>query len=432
MVAQAPGEGLDSPYPLKSQFQRYVLPGLIILTIAISLIMGKGSTWLTQNIYLQVSENRAASIDVALKNETAASWDLLQRNKNPQAVFETPEGRILLDAIRKEVRKVRELGLSHLKIYGDGGLILFSTEENEIGTSDPSEGYLDASNGVRSLIEKELPDGTLLYELYVKVPDNTHGTVMELYEPVDYLDAIVEQVIIPAIIFPIAVLLLVGGMMYRLVFNAQADINYRTDLITRFRNRLQRLVSDEAVSALRSTTDDGAVASHRVRATILFSDIRGFTDFCEHETPERIVSFLNTSLGIVIDAVHQHSGNVDKMIGDAVLAYFHGEDAVDQALLAAKEAQANMARADLSRGIGIGIYSGDVIIGTVGTAERMDFTIIGDTVNVASRLCSHAKIGEIIIDLGSLSTSQTEVMGTTEEEVHVKGREEALNIMRLT
>jgi hypothetical protein len=114
---------LDSPYPLKSKFRRLVLPGLILLTLAIGLTMGKGSSWLTQRIYLQISENRAATIERALKEENAAEWNALQSSKSPHSIYKSPNGQLLLQTLRREVK---ELGLSHLKIYSDGGLIIFS------------------------------------------------------------------------------------------------------------------------------------------------------------------------------------------------------------------------------------------------------------------------------------------------------------------
>ncbi|MBT6530125.1 MAG: adenylate/guanylate cyclase domain-containing protein [Betaproteobacteria bacterium] len=418
---------LDSPYPLKSKFRRLVLPGLILLTLAIGLTMGKGSSWLTQRIYLQISENRAATIERALKEENAAEWNALQSSKSPHSIYKSPNGQLLLQTLRREVK---ELGLSHLKIYSDGGLIIFSSEEQQIGTFDPSDGYKAAVKGIRTLVEKKRPDATMLYELYVKIPDTEFNTVMELYEPVDYLDAISLQVILPAIILPVSVLLLLGWTMNRLVFNAQADIDHRTDLINEFRNRLQQLVSDEAVSSLRSSTGKGEVASRRIKATILFSDVRGFTDYCEAETPENVVSFLNKSLGIVINAVHHHSGDVDKMIGDAVLAYFQGDDAEVRALRAAQEALRDIIQAEHPRGVGIGIYSGDVVVGTIGTTDRMDFTIIGDTVNVASRLCSAAKEGEIVIDLNSYHAAKTETSQLS-EKVHVKGKNKEIEVVRI-
>ncbi|SCA55899.1 putative Adenylate/guanylate cyclase [Candidatus Terasakiella magnetica] len=416
----------EAPYPLQNRFRRIILPSLLFLTVLIGFIMSNGSTWLTEKIYLEISENRAAVIHRALSEKDHQAWENLQVSNTPNEIYDTAKGEHLLHTLRDEVK---ELGLSHLKVYGQNGLLLYSSEEAQIGTLDLSKGYLNALNGVRTLVEKQRPDGHKLYELYVKVPDTTHPIVMELYEPVDYLDGITLKVIIPATLIPVSILVLLALGMNRLVRHAQADINYRTDLLNEFRLRLQRLVSNEAVETIRSTTGKGEVASRRVRASILFSDVRDFTDFCERETPENVVAFLNQSLGIVIEAVREQGGDVDKMIGDAVLAHFQGEKAEERALKAAKKALEDTKMSNLPRGIGIGIYTGDVVVGTVGATNRMDFTVIGDTVNVASRLCSAAEQGEIVIE-GHEEHIMSKQYSHNVEQITVKGREEPLNISR--
>ncbi|NVK19647.1 MAG: adenylate/guanylate cyclase domain-containing protein [Methylocystaceae bacterium] len=382
-MASSEDSVFEAPYPLQSRFRKIILPSVLFLTVLIGVIMSNGSSWLTEKIYLEISENRASIIHRALSDKDRQAWESLQESMSPKDVYATPQGQRLLNTLRDEVK---ELGLSHLKVYGKEGLLLYSSEEDKIGTLDPSTAYKQALKGVRSIVEKILPEGHKLYELYVKVPATTHPVVMELYEPVDYLDAITLKVIIPATIVPVAVLVFLAIAMNRLVYHAQSDINYRTNLLTEFREKLQRLVSNEAVETIRASAGKGDVTSRRIRATILFSDVRGFTDFCENETPENVVSFLNQSLGIVIDAVREQDGDVDKMIGDAVLAHFQGDEAEGRALKAARHALLKTKEANLPRGIGIGIYTGDVVVGTIGAANRMDFTVIGDTVNVASRL----------------------------------------------
>lgn len=418
----------EAPYPLQSRFRKIILPSLLFLTVLIGFIMSNGSSWLTETIYLEISENRASVIHRALSGKNHRAWGDLQVSTTPNDLYATTQGKHLLHTLRDEVK---ELGLSHLKVYGQDGLLLYSSEEEQIGTLDPSTGYMNALKGIRTLVEKTRPDGHKLYELYVKVPDTKHSIVMELYEPVDYLDGITLKVLIPATLVPVGVLVLLAFGMNRLVHHAQTDINYRTDLLAEFRERLQRLVSNEAVETIRSSTGKGDVTSRRVRATILFSDVRGFTDFCEDETPENVVAFLNQSLGIVIDAVRDHGGDVDKMIGDAVLAHFQGEDAEKRALKAAQQAIAKTKDVNLPRGIGIGIYTGDVVVGTVGAANRMDFTVIGDTVNIASRLCSAAKEGEIVIDAMSFKATKSNRIEGISEKIQVKGRSTPLEVLKI-
>jgi len=145
-----------------------------------------------------------------------------------------------------------------------------------------------------------------------------------------------------------------------------------------------------------------------------------------------VVWFLNELMGIQVAAVEAHGGDVDKMIGDALLARFDGRDAEARALAAARDVQAELARANLPRPVGIGVYTGEVISGAVGSARRRDFTVIGDGVNVAARLCSAAAAGEIVADADTLATAG----GTAadgfgpEEAISVKGRREPVRVRR--
>ena len=108
---------------------------------------------------------------------------------------------------------------------------------------------------------------------------------------------------------------------------------------------------------------------------------------------------------IMVGAITRAGGDVDKLIGDAVLARFQGADAEARAIGAAREAIRLLDQADLPRGVGIGIYTGEVISGTVGSADRMDFTVIGDTVNLAARLCTAASRGEIVADTDTVTAA---------------------------
>jgi len=138
-------------------------------------------------------------------------------------------------------------------------------------------------------------------------------------------------------------------------------------------------------------------------ATILFSDIRDFTSLCESKAPEAILGFLNHYLSEVSAAIEEHKGVVDKYIGDAVIALFgapvSSEHDVNNALLAALAMRSRveqMNKASRSSGTpelktGIGIHTGDLVAGNLGFLNRMNYTVIGDTVNLASRLESLTK-----------------------------------------
>jgi adenylate cyclase len=171
----------------------------------------------------------------------------------------------------------------------------------------------------------------------------------------------------------------------------------------KLRRLFQRYVSPEVVSQLLERPEKLVLTGEARDVTILFSDIRGFTTLSEHLRPEEVVSRLNRYFAVMIEAIHRHGGMVDKFIGDAVMAVFgapladrlHPDHAV-QAALDMLSALEKLNRQWAEEGIapfqiGIGLHSGEAVVGNVGSPERLDYTAIGDVVNTASRLESMTK-----------------------------------------
>ncbi|NOR14974.1 MAG: FHA domain-containing protein [Candidatus Aminicenantes bacterium] len=150
-------------------------------------------------------------------------------------------------------------------------------------------------------------------------------------------------------------------------------------------------------------------ASERVEeASVLFSDVRGFTKLSAKMEPEQVVKMLNDMFHDLTPITLKYNGTVDKYMGDAILAVFGCPDPDelqwDHAVQAALEMQAAIQKLQTSRWedssafrIGIGIHCGPVIHGFIGARERMEYTVIGSTINVASRYCDAASPGEILI-----------------------------------
>jgi adenylate cyclase len=145
-------------------------------------------------------------------------------------------------------------------------------------------------------------------------------------------------------------------------------------------------------------------------ATVVFCDLSGFTHFCEHHEPAAVGTLLNSYLATMSEVVFAHGGTVDKFIGDAVMCIFGAPfSAADDAVRAVKCAQAmrRQFRSLVASGalgepakkldVHIGINTGPVMAGTVGSARRMEYTALGDTVNIAARLESIAKTGQIVL-----------------------------------
>jgi adenylate cyclase len=145
-------------------------------------------------------------------------------------------------------------------------------------------------------------------------------------------------------------------------------------------------------------------AGERLRVAVLMCDLRGFTTFSEGRSPEAVVDALNRWFGVAVPIVHAHGGAVDKFIGDGMLAVF-GLDVPEGAADRAVEAARALVRAarqlaeetGVPLRLGAAVHVGPVVAGTIGSSERMEFTVIGDTVNTAARLESLTK--EVGVDV---------------------------------
>ena len=167
--------------------------------------------------------------------------------------------------------------------------------------------------------------------------------------------------------------------------------------------------------------------SQRIEATILFSDIRGFTALSNQLTDEDLVSLLVTCLHQQATVIKAAEGTIDKFIGDAVLAVFEGEDSEQKAVRAALDIQEVTARLNaeglfpLPVGIGIGIASGSLMLADIGSEDRRERTIIGTVVNLASHLCAVAQKNEVVVSESVVQALQGRVHVGSTRTVELKG-----------
>ncbi|HEX5101523.1 MAG TPA: adenylate/guanylate cyclase domain-containing protein [Polyangiaceae bacterium] len=182
-----------------------------------------------------------------------------------------------------------------------------------------------------------------------------------------------------------------------------------------------------------------------VPVTVLFSDIRSFTAISERMEPPALLDFLNEYFSGMVESVLNHQGVVDKFIGDAIMAVFGApvpqpDDAL-QAVKAALEMQARLAKINenfRARGLpeirtGIGLHSGQVVAGNMGHVERMEYTVIGDAVNLASRLESMTKElkCDVILSEDLYKQVEADIVAEPLQRIKVKGREQDVMVYRL-
>ena len=223
--------------------------------------------------------------------------------------------------------------------------------------------------------------------------------------------------------------------------NAELAQTIEQEAVTRA--ELSRFLSKAVAEAVIRGDVDLMRRGQQAEISVLFADIRGFTSMAEAEDPQETVAMLNAFFTAMADVVFRHSGNLDKFIGDCVMAVWgppsaHPDDAA-RALRAALEMQQEVNELNDRRvavgkkpiEVGIGVNTGTAVVGYMGSAERHEYTAIGDSVNVASRLCGLARGGDV---LASEATVQRAGDGFKLQALpvsQVKGKEKGVNTFRV-
>lgn len=170
------------------------------------------------------------------------------------------------------------------------------------------------------------------------------------------------------------------------------------------RVELMKFVSHSTMSAIQNAERTGMErGGQRVRVSVIFTDIRGYTEFSERVPPETVIEVLNSYFDVQTELVERFKGDVDKFVGDALVAVFEGEGMEGRAVQCAvgiTEAMVRLLEQHPEHGlhVGIGVASGEVVMGAMGARDRMDFTVLGSTVNLSARLCSKAAPDQVLID----------------------------------
>ncbi|MBQ2528762.1 MAG: adenylate/guanylate cyclase domain-containing protein, partial [Treponema sp.] len=225
----------------------------------------------------------------------------------------------------------------------------------------------------------------------------------------------------------------------------KGKLKFERNIRKAFSRFVPEQIIDELVEDVASNAGSDKVGVGEKRdVAILFSDIRSFTNISEHNEPEVIVAFLNRYFTTMCTIIKKHGGTIDKFIGDAIMALFGApvsyEDNARRAVAAAyemREALSSVPLEDLvlpdgmKFNIGIGIHYGDVIVGSIGSSDKTDYSVIGDNVNLASRLEGLTKTyGSMIL----VSQAVKDDIGSDEfvfrplDDVKVKGKAKAVPI----
>ena len=216
--------------------------------------------------------------------------------------------------------------------------------------------------------------------------------------------------------------------------------NVFNQMILSLREKLlmEKYLSQPTVQSIKEHRDvtQLKLGGERKYVTALFSDARGFTSLSEKMSPEEVVRLMNVYLNLQAKVIHQFGGTIDKFVGDEVMAIFEGRGNEINAVRAAVEIQsycralnaARTAAGEKTISIGIGLNNGEVVMGNMGSEDHMDYTVIGDNINVAARMCGIAQPGMVLV-----SKAIAEVIGEQAQlkDLHpviVKGKDQPIGI----
>ncbi len=222
-----------------------------------------------------------------------------------------------------------------------------------------------------------------------------------------------------------------------------ARLAHKIEFEARTRAQFQRFFSPGMVQQVveGKLKLDGVGEAREV--TVLFADIRGFTAMTEKADAHQIVELLNDYFEVMVEVLFRYDGTLDKYVGDEIMALFgvpvSRDDATELAVECALEMQTALTEFNRTRtaenqaplSVGIGINTGTCVYGAIGSSKTLQYTVIGDTVNTASRLCSLAKPGEIICSENTIAKVQGKVRAVELPKVRVKGKHDELTVYRL-
>jgi adenylate cyclase len=217
-----------------------------------------------------------------------------------------------------------------------------------------------------------------------------------------------------------------GSVAFYLRFREQWKLRQQ------IKKQFEHYLDPRQVKRLQKDPDLLKLGGEKRRCTFLFTDVRGFTALSETLPPEEVTKIMNKALTIQSDAVQKHNGMVDKYIGDAMMAIFNAPLDLQHheqiAVKCAKEIQENIIKADIGVAIGVGVNTGEAVIGNMGSDTRFDYSAIGDAVNTAARLESATKEAGVNILIGAETEKYCGVSLKPLKPIKVKGKEKALKI----
>ena len=342
--------------------------------------------------------------------------------------------------------KTPETNLTEMNVQGKFVFVGFTAAGIErqlatpVGLLEPHK--IQAALAESILLETpNIPDYRLFAELSILVVSGllvailtgflgiTTGLVsaLTIFSGVAYLGwSFIQQNLLIDVTWTLISLFLIAAQQFYLNFRTQFKLRQQ------IKKQFSTYLDPRQVARLQKNPELLRLGGERRSCTIMFTDVRGFTSMSEKLEPEEVIEIMNKALTIQADAVKANEGMVDKYIGDAMMAVWNApvdvEDHEQKAIKTALQIRHAMQEAQLDIEIGIGINSGEVVAGNMGSASRFEYSVLGDACNLAARLESSCKtVGKNLV-IGEATISKYEGEVTELESILVKGKEKPVKI----
>lgn len=404
---------IDRPFPLLKRFALYVLPLLIVGAVGLSLSLRE---MIATGIEAFQAEQDQANAKIVLR---------LVYGEDLQGPSDRSAG--AAPAVSSEaLRELEELGIACLSVMSREGEALLETGLADVDCRlPPLASFAEIGATGRPLLKENIVlPGYWTTLAALPGPPSSPELLAAVSRPSGKLEFAVGLLSLDRALLFGGVLLVASLLGLWLVYRAQRVIDAAFETQGQVRSRMQRLLSKSA----RRTALSGIPTAIRHDAVTMFADLRNFSGYAESADVEQTALLVDAFVSIVTDAVESEGGDVDKLLGDGVLAWFGGADAARHAVSAA--VQCILGCRDLPRRPGFGLFRGEVLAAAVGRGERIDFTILGRSVNLASRLCSLSGENEISVPAGMIDAPAAGLELVETDLIRVKNHVAPIEVSR--
>ena len=459
---------------LKIRTKLVIVIGLLFITLTTTF-----SYFLVQIGSRILNERLAETCDLSLKHLSQVIRNDLYEYYIPENISNTDNRTNLSGHIRVAVLEMQDediKGLAYASVIDRDGLIIAHTEmdkiNDKVSVADSTlfislkdtfvretEGYIEYCHPIYAMKESENP--VLLGISLIGFSKD------EILQPINRATSAIIAATVLVTLLAVIAIFFISGKMTRQVDEMIAGVRRLSDgnmnheiavvardelgdlaiefnrMMVHMREKLQmqKFVSKLTVQMIqkRSKHEDLLPVAETRKVTLLFSDIRSFSAMTKRLGPEEIVKLINIYLDLQARIIEENDGIVDKFVGDQVMAIFLGENQADKAVHTAVEIQRSIRKLNFSREqrgevtlkVGCGLNFGPAVMGNMGSKNRLDYTVIGDVVNLSAALCAIAKPKQIIAPIEMAEKLNGEYPTIRLNPVWIKGNSQPIEVFEV-